>query len=458
VTTLKSFIVNRSGAFANVFAIALPVMMTLIGGSIDYASIARQRTDLQAIADAAAVAVARQMTMQTLSDKQIQSIAYNFALANAENGGLSGLRLSAKRIRNGGGAQVSVSANAHTPLGLLSRFDKLNQLSASASARIGNEQTKLCLLTVTEARGGAGAGSGVQRFVSEYTTGIVLGKEARITAPDCVLHTNFRHPEAFLIEEDAVVTANLLCAVGGITNKGGTVQGVSISDCPKIENPMESIIHPRLQSALGPKGHDCRGVTYKDIVLTEGTHTLSPGNYCGNITIKGTARVTLEPGVYAIQGVLTVSEHAHFVGERVGIYLWGGHANRGRPSYFRFLDHALISLSAPETGPMAGMLIWEGVNGAIIDKLLKVADHNFHQISSTRANRLTGTIYLPGGRLLINSPVEVAEDSDFTVLLVSRLELQKGPNLVLNADYANSRVPVPKGLGAIGSKTIHLEN
>jgi hypothetical protein len=293
--------------------------------------------------------------------------------------------------------------------------------------------------------------------VSTHTTGIVLDEGSRITAPGCVLQTNFKDEEAFLIERDATVTANLLCAVGGITNNGGNINGTVLSDCPKIENPMETRAFPNLVNVVGPKGQSCVGVKYQDIVLTQGTHTFKPGNYCGNITITGDAQVKLEPGVYAIQGILTVSERAHLIGEKVGLYIWGGKNSDGRPAYFRFLDDATINLSAPETGPLAGVLIWEGINGAIVDMQAKNADLNFHQISSTRAKRLTGTIYLPGGQLLINAPVQVAEDSDFTVLLVSRLDLQKGPNLVLNSDYANSRVPVPKGLGPIGAKKVHLE-
>lgn len=457
-STLSQFWRDRTGTISTVLAVGLPVMMTLVGGSIDYASIARQKGDLQAVADTAAIAAARQMTMQTLSDQQIQAIAFNFATANAETSSIKGLQLRAKRLPDGAGASVDLSAEAYTPLGLLSHFKAVTRLSAQATARIGNGQNKLCLLTVSETKGTRDdAGPGAQMFVSSHKTGIVLDERSRITAPGCVLHTNFRNEEAFLIERDAEVTANLLCAVGGITNKGGNVNGTVLSDCPKIDNPMEARAFPNLAGVVGPRGHSCVGVPYKDIVLTQGTHTMRPGNYCGNITISGDARVKLEPGVYAIQGILTVSERAQFTGERVGIYLWGGRESDGRPAYFRFVDDAAISLSAPETGPLAGILLWEGVNGAIVDMRAKNADLNFHQISSTRAKRLTGTIYLPGGQLLINAPVQVAEDSDFTVLLVSRLDLQKGPNLVLNSDYANSRVPVPKGLGPIGAKHVHLE-
>ena len=107
---------------------------------------------------------------------------------------------------------------------------------------------------------------------------------------------------------------------------------------------------------------------------------------------------------------------------------------------------------------MAGFLIWENINGATRDQKNDTKEgYNYHQINTSRARRLNGTIYLPGGRLLIDAPVRVAEESDYTVLLVNRLDLRDGPNLVLNANYVKSRVPVPQGLGPLGAKNVRLE-
>jgi hypothetical protein len=106
---------------------------------------------------------------------------------------------------------------------------------------------------------------------------------------------------------------------------------------------------------------------------------------------------------------------------------------------------------------MAGIVIWEGINGAAFDQQNNIAGGNYHQINTARAKRLTGTIYLPGGRLLLDAPVRVAEESDYTVLVVNRLDLQAGPNLVLNSNYSKSRVPVPVGLGPIGARNVRLE-
>ena len=154
---------------------------------------------------------------------------------------------------------------------------------------------------------------------------------------------------------------------------------------------------------------------------------------------------------------MTARGNAELTGQGVGIYLWGGNSSRLQPAGFSFLENALIDLSAPETGAMAGILIWEGINGAAFDQANGRKGGNYHQINTMRAKRLTGTLYLPGGRLLIDAPGKVAEESDYTVLLVNRLDLADGPNLVLNSNYAKSRVPVPTGLGPLGAKNVRLD-
>ncbi|MFN7321719.1 MAG: hypothetical protein ACK5TM_11920, partial [Methylobacterium sp.] len=69
-----------------------------------------------------------------------------------------------------------------------------------------------------------------------------------------------------------------------------------------------------------------------------------------------------------------------------------------------------------------------------------------------------GTIYLPEGLLLVDSRRPIADQSPFTIIVVSRLDLYDGPSLVLNANYDGTPVPVPPGLGPIGAKSVRLGN
>jgi hypothetical protein len=131
-------------------------------------------------------------------------------------------------------------------------------------------------------------------------------------------------------------------------------------------------------------------------------------------------------------GPLVIDSNSEVTGEGVGFYFTGDDA------VFSFKSNAMVELSAPETGPLAGLLFFQDP--------ATPAERAF-EITSDFVDYLVGTIYLPQGRLTIDSNHAVAEASEYTVLVVRRLELRAGPKLVLNTGYALSDVPVPEGVG-----------
>jgi hypothetical protein len=167
-------------------------------------------------------------------------------------------------------------------------------------------------------------------------------------------------------------------------------------------------------------------------------------------------------GVYVIKdGPLIVDKGATLRGANVGIYLTGPGSN------LTFAADSTISLSAPKDGPLAGLLIFDDPNGAsapaippyalpiplvgqLLGNLLKGPPRE-HKILSDNARMLLGTIYMPQGRLIIDANKPIADKSAYTVLVVQRIDLHSGPNLILNSDYSASDVPVPPGVGPYGN-------
>jgi hypothetical protein len=173
------------------------------------------------------------------------------------------------------------------------------------------------------------------------------------------------------------------------------------------------------------------------VVGGTGTTVLSPGVYCGGLTLKDEAAVSLNPGVYIIKdGPLMVQDHASVSGSGVGFYLTGSNAN------FTFTQESTVSLEAPQSGPLAGLLFFEDDANAA----------STHTISSSRAETLLGTIYLPKSTLQIDAEASVAGASAYTALVVNKLLVREGPVVTLNSDYDATNVPVPPGL--IGGKVI----
>jgi hypothetical protein len=218
----------------------------------------------------------------------------------------------------------------------------------------------------------------------------------------------------------------MICTAGGKLGSNANFNPTPLTDCPSIPDP--------LASRAPPSVGGCKAM---NLTIDGQTTTLTPGTYCSGLTVTGGANVTLSPGVYVIKdGPLIVNQGSSFRANNAGIYMLGDQTT------LRFASDTSINLTAPTDGPMAGILLFE-------DRAAQPLRQ--HRILSNNAPVLLGTIYLPVGRLVIDANKPIAHMSAYTIIVARRMELYSGPNLVLNANYGLTDVPVPPGVGPGGS-------
>ena len=195
-------------------------------------------------------------------------------------------------------------------------------------------------------------------------------------------------------------------------------------DCPSFEDPLRARPEPPVS-----------GCTHKDPVEVEFDRQLSPGIYCGGLYIKKSARVTLRPGIYVMKdGPLVVTDSAELHSSGAAFYFTGNGAD------LLFDRDTTISIEAPTSGMLAGLLFFSSRRMAT----------ETYKILSNNARVLIGTIYLPNGRLLVETEQPVADKSAFTAVVADTIHLIGKPNLVLNTDYNLTSVPVPSGVKGVG--------
>ncbi len=235
------------------FALALPAMLGVLGGAVDYTSLTQQRTAIQNLTDSTALSIARQMTMMRMSDAQLQSAAEVFVAANSASMALvpclSGqwpTRIASVERRPEGWRE-----NRHWDR---PRAYRLTELDAKAEARVG-QQSRLCLLSLSDTPSNEYKGG---MFVTQERTGIDIRTEPGSRHRICLIHTNIATPEAIKVAAGATVNAAILCAVGGVQNIGGTVEAATVDSCPKIRNPMDSRPYPNV-------GQNCDNKPYKTL-------------------------------------------------------------------------------------------------------------------------------------------------------------------------------------------------
>jgi Flp pilus assembly protein TadG len=442
---LRRWLHDRSGGVFATFALLSPILAGATGAAVDYGMFQRDRTRLQALVDAAAVASAREMQMAKADKGKISAVAENYVKVGEPD------------------ASVSTSVDLETFAVTVNAEHKYTAMMgalfwgsdptvrASATAKL-NGMMPLCLLALDQKAGGA----------------VHLEQAAMMTAPNCMVYSNSKHASGVQAKDDAVVKAGLICSAGGKGRANSAkFTPEPILDCPQMDDP--------LRSRPTPGDTTCR---YNSMVVSGGSQTLQPGVYCGGLKITDGADVTFAKGTFVIKdGPFVVNKGGSIRGTEVGFFLTGKKAN------LVFEAASTINIGAPKDGPMAGLLIYDdpsgaeapaipayplpipivgqvvgavgGLLGGVLGGVLNLeTSPREHKILSDEARTLLGTIYMPQGRLIIDASKPIADKSAYTVLVVRQIDLHAGPNLYLNSDYSASDVPVPKGVGPYGSNVM----
>jgi Flp pilus assembly protein TadG len=392
---------DARGGVMITFAVVFPVLLLILGSTIDYGFMLVRKTSLQASADAAALAGANELLLANADETVIESLAYSTVMANLGNNS-SGVRIATKV--SFGDRSVTVNVRQSPGLYIMDGLAgvKDSQISAEATAGVAGEKP-ICMLMLEDSKHSA----------------IDLNKDAQITGNNCAVFSNSTDSRGINVHNAGTLKADLICSAGGFTGGDDSFAPMPVTDCPQLDDPLAMRPTPKVDSCLE-----------KELEVSSST-TLKPGTYCGGLVLTGSAEVKLEPGIYVIQdGPLTIAGNARLWGENVGFYLTGDDAN------FKFGPNTMIELSAPEDGDMAGILFFEDPNS--MDQK--------HTIRSNGARSLVGTFYMPNGALTIDATKPLFDRSAYTVIIAKSINMFSGPNLVLNTNYSDSDVPLPPEL------------
>jgi Flp pilus assembly protein TadG len=403
VRLAHALLAQEAGSVVLVFALATPLIVGGAAMATDAALILQQRTRLQSVADSAALAGAKELHLYDTKVNTLKDAVAARALALlreqkfADPSPPISVAIDTKKST----VSVTVEVSPHTFL--LGRFGYGETLAATAVAGAFGS-AKLCVLALH----GSGEAIGVTR-------------NAQIDAAACAVQSNSTDPDSIAATLLGTVKAKAICSSGGVSGSNLAFDPEPQTDCPAIEDPLSS----RGAPALG--GCD---FTNKKVML--GLHTISPGRYCGGLTLLPGALVAAAPGDYIFTGgPLTLGLASSLTGDGVSFRF------ADNQSTFTFGLGSIVRLSAPRQGPMAGFLFYQDRTSGPPGEFL---------VASDLVTELIGTVYLPNGVFKANVVGLIAADSAYTVIVADSLDIQ-GARLVINSDYGATDVPVPAGVG-----------
>ena len=452
---MSSFGGDRQGNVALMFAILAPLLFGIMGGSVDYARLLYRRSELQAAVDAGVLAGGNMLKLAGIDSDSVKG-ATEQSVRNASKSS-SPQSLNVRVDILSGNSGVFARAEEEVPLTFGGLFGiRSSRVAAEAQANVVGRM-RLCMLTLDGGAPGA--------FHLKY--------DAKVTATNCTLYSNSTHGQGMLGELNAQAYGETICTAGGFSSARATFVPNPQTGCPVIGDPLRGRVaikdNGECKYLPYPYGRYASGqVRTRNTIGGSNEVTLEPGVYCNGLLVHDHATVKLKPGIYIFRnGPLTVIGHATFGGENVGLYF------NGSKGGVLFDVNTTISLAAPTSGPMAGILMSEDpqLSGAV-DPAAALGSQSSgpvsltppplgasqpmrtYRIISNNARTMLGTIYLPAGRLVIDAERAVADQSAYTVVVAQQVNLYKGPNLVLNAHYDKTSVPVPPGVGPRGGKIV----
>ena len=330
---LRRFLRDQSGAYAILFALMLPVLVGTAGLGTEVAWWYFQHKNMQSAADSGAVSAA---TAGTNLNAEANSVTAFYGYANGVN-------------------NVTVTVNQPPNSGNYASTPQAVEVIVSQpqprllSALFGDGPVQIMARAVALPNPGTGCVLGLDPTASST---VAVGGSNKVNLIGCNIYSDSSASPSLNVGGSASVSANQVGVVG-------TVSGTSnINATNGIRTGMQPVLDPYGPPPAAPLS--C--INGNQTINSNGKiNTLSPGCYSGSITVNSGATLDLTPGIYYLEGALTVAGNATLScttctgGQGVTLVFTGSGKSWGTASIG---SNANVTLTAPSSGPTKGIVMY----------------------------------------------------------------------------------------------------
>lgn len=361
---------ERRGAMLVFIAIAGVVLMGFLAMTLDVGAGSRQRRIAQTAADAGAIG----------GGQEIFRLKYDSVVASARN----------EAMRNGFAA-TEITVNYPPATGTYANNTQYvevivgKKIPTLFGSIFGSDSLGI------QARGVAGVGSYNLNCVyslDEAVSGALYIDNGGDLVTNCGVVVNSGSNSAL----DLNSSGDLDARPAPISIRGNYSAGGGASATPTPQTGTATVVNPLASVQMPPPS--VPACTYTGLFVVTGTMTLSPGVYCGGISITNASNTAnLLPGTYILAGGgLTVTNSGRINGTEVTlINTTGSYAFKP----FTFGTGCKAKLSAPTSGTYEGILLFQ-------DPAAPSTPNNVFACASDNPPELTGTVYMPNSTMEFN--------------------------------------------------------
>jgi len=344
------------------FTLVFFIVLLFCGLVVDVGSAEWQARNVQVAADAAAKGAT--LEKQRGASDWVAA-GRTDAATNGFTNGVNGVTVSIVSPPTSGaysGVTGDVQATVtKTTSSMFMRIFSFSSATVSATAVAGAAEATSCFYALD---------SSMSRAVQIDGT-ITLG---------CGAYVGSSSSSAMNLDGGGAMTASSISVVGNYTN-GGTLSPTPQTGAKSLPDPLASVASPTFSA--------CTHTNWQMNTST-GSQTLSPGTYCGGITLSGGSGLTatFNPGLYIVTGGINWNAQVSVVGSGVTFYFTqGGGSTFGQVT---ISGNVAVNLTAP-TSTSAG-----GITGILFfgDRAWNSTSQNVN-INGGSTVKLEGIMYFP---------------------------------------------------------------
>jgi Flp pilus assembly protein TadG len=365
------FMRDRSGAYGVMFGLMAPFFIAALALGSETGSWYSTQLAMQGAADSAAISAAVGLNAgNTNLTLQADATAASYKFVNGASGTTVSVNqppLSGPNVTTPGAIEVIIKQpqkNLFSSLFLKSPVVIQGRAVAVAASSIP------CVLALS------------QTPLVSLVTGIAAVVLANVLADKCTVADNSPGLLALTTDLLSSITAQKVNVVGSSVSLLGTVTPTPVTGAPATPDPFKGTTVPSISSC-----------DHTNLVIT-GPATLSPGVYCGGLTVNGGGNATLSPGTYYMdvgRGLLGGSGFSVLLGGTVtGTEVTIVQTSSTLINLPGLSLLGTVNLTAPSSGPYAGLVIFDD-----LPALLGVLPGPNLAFALSPSVNLIGTIYAP---------------------------------------------------------------
>jgi Flp pilus assembly protein TadG len=375
---LLALLLANEGASAIAFAITAPILIGMMGLGVEVGTWYVYNRRLQNAADLSSIAAAVEIAYAT-DGTQNQSIASSIVPVEVARNGISVAKLDTLTVNTPPATGSHVADNGAVEVILSEKYAR--NFSSLFLSDMVTERVRAVATTAFD-------GNYCVLALNRTADNALWFQGSSYTNLGCGIASNSNSTSSISANGSSQGYVTVARSSGDISNSGGLHANATRTHTNIVKDPYANLSVPT------PSGPCLDGN-----VNPNQTKTLQPGFYCHGINIKGVA--TLAPGVYIVAGNdFTVNSGATLTGDGVTIILTS--TNGGNYAQADLNGNATIQLTAPTSGPWAGVLFYQ-------DRNAPVSITATNKINGDANSKFKGVIYFPSQSVQMNGNATIVD-------------------------------------------------